>query len=319
MKDRVKYSFFVFGTVILTVAIFIALYVGINTFGIKSFTLSSDEYAKYGDIFKLFISSGITILGFFLVVFIYLLTILRPNAFTTDESDRARSRFIVSHKMSSFVYPFGFISFLLVAYPLSISSLIVIFDGNNVLSSTIEVLSIMLYVLFIKVFQRSTSKIVPFWELHRQSYHKKFVYFLINSINILIPLSAITLVLPIFNQLERIGYSADVFFITVLVLSLLSLWGFIYFLIQNAGFIYVVGTDYVLHEIELGRLRIQLDRLAKSTHSDYAEIRNKWEYLYPKTTAEANIDLDELNSDITKLQRLSDSYDIEKPKKKRKK
>ena len=136
------------------------------------------NYDYFNSISSIFISCGLTILGFFLVVFIYLFTVVRPNIFEKGNSRKEDARFNVSHKIASFIYPFGFISFLMIAFPVFILSILMIFNGIGHFSFAVINISILAYIGFIWYFQKSTNKISPYWKMHKQAYHKIFVYYI---------------------------------------------------------------------------------------------------------------------------------------------
>jgi hypothetical protein len=252
---------------------------------------------RYRDLMSLFISLGVTILGFFLVVLIYLLTTIRPNVFNSDSNKKPNNRFYVSHKTAGFVYPFGFISFMICAYPLSVLAIISIFNGVTTTSLFIILLSIVLYILFIKIFQKVTSPLVPFWKMHKQSTHKILVYYVINIINIIMASVSILFIKPIYGIVAPLGFTSNIYYKTILVMSLFSLWGFIYFVIQNASFVYVLGTDYIIYEPEISALNSNIENIKEIDTKVYNEMKKKWKYLLPDKNINANIDIEEINKD----------------------
>ncbi len=145
--------------------------------------------------------------------------------------------------------------------------------------------------------------------MHKQAYHKIFVYYIINTLNILLALQVWVFFAPAFNILVSISYFIDYYFKAILVVYIISTFGSIYFLIQNASFVYVIGTDYLLFETEeIDKLNSEFERLDKSknkNNKDFRKLKEKWKYLYKNEDEKnGNLNLKQLKEDIEILKRV---------------
>jgi len=252
-----------------------------------------------------------TLFGLVIVVLVYHFTILRPDLLA-ESIDNKKAQIILD--VSSFIYQFGFMSFVLFFFSIETIFTIRLFNGFNELSFLCMWIGIVPSTFFLDI---CYAKLWKYWRPLR-SYKAKVIIFSFCAALVLLHVSIYLPCVVLFNKKLWSIHPFIIFF----GMNTLLVGATLFSLFSNLSFPFVTSFDFLRFDKEIQKFndliaaysKLCNNKLNCTDHIKVANaIRKKWELfiidpnLREKDEIRSNTDIPQFFDDIEKLEEVVDS------------